>query len=285
MCKVLSLALFGDATRKDGSGMNYHAYLSSGILAAANLFPADEGWQIYMHVDPVTLEGPYGSTLVKMAKANLIVLKSMGEAVLTRAMLWRMAPVFELGVDYVFARDIDCISMPRDRAICDVFIASGAVAGTAHDSLSHTGILGGLCGFHAPTFRKATGLNTLEDLYKFAATSNDAWARHGTDQVVLNRLIDRPNGPVLLEHRYNGWHTGPNTYPPRRAGEYLTKSYSTPVPDKGKCKLAPELREEADRLANHLGAAGYDLVKARKFWEMYGDSKITQLVTECERSN
>ena len=68
----------------------------------------------------------------------------------------------------------------------------------------------------------------------------------------------------------------------RPRGEYRCKSWSTPTPDIGKSKLPPELQTQADLLANHLGAAGYDIERARKFWEEHGDSEITRLVKECE---
>ena len=124
MKKVISLALFGDSTRKDGSGMNYHAYLPSYVLACNNLFESNEGWELHIHVDQQTLAGDYGAMLMKMNHAHLAHVVAMPAAELTKAMLWRMKPVFQHGVGYVFCRDIDCIPMPRDRAICDTFSAA-----------------------------------------------------------------------------------------------------------------------------------------------------------------
>ncbi|MES2179823.1 MAG: hypothetical protein V4550_18325 [Gemmatimonadota bacterium] len=294
MKKVVSIALFGDATRKDGSGQNYHAYLQTFVLAHANLFPREQGWALHVHIDDTTLAGEYGRILARMKYEGLLELATMGAAVLTHSMLWRMAPVFEPGIDYVFCRDIDCIPMPRDRAVCDVFIASNCAAGVIHDSSSHTGIMGGLCHFQTAAFKNATKLSSLDDLYMFAAKSEREWAQHGTDQHVLNRLIDRPDGPTLLEHRYNGWHAGPGKYPARKAGVYRCRSWSSPMPDKGKSWFSHEaqmqmsqppvlsLLEQADLLANHLGAAGYEIERARAFWEQHGDPTITKLVKECE---
>ena len=283
MKKVISLALFGDSTRKDGSGMNYHAYLPSYVLACNNLFESNEGWELHIHVDQQTLAGDYGAMLMKMNHAHLAHVVAMPAAELTKAMLWRMKPVFQHGVGYVFCRDIDCIPMPRDRAICDTFIASGCVVSTVHDSGSHTGIMGGLCGFDTKAFRESTKLYTLQDLYNVANQSAANWARHGTDQTVLNRLIDAPGGPPLLEFRYNGWHAGPHKFAARNRGEYLTKSYSTVTPDVGKSRLTSALQCEADLLANHLGAAGFEIDKARAFWDKHGDQRLAELVRECER--
>lgn len=281
--KVISIALFGDADRKDGSGMNYGSYLQTFVLAHANLFPSKEGWELRVHCDTAVFGSRVGKLLDQLHKCNLIVCDVRNDrAILTKAMLWRADPVFT-DADFVFCRDVDCIPMPRDREVCDVFIASGCAVSTCHDSSSHVGVMGGLCGFNSAAFRQATGLRSLTDLYAFANKSDAEWARHGTDQIVLNTLIDQITGLTLLEHRYNGWHAGPNKYSPRPRGEYRCKAMSTPTPDVGKWRSqAKELVNKADLLANHLGAAGFDYVSARAWWERYGDPEITKLVRECE---
>lgn len=296
MKKVISIALFGDASRKDGSGQNYHRYLPTFVTAHANLFPVSEGWELRVHVDEVTLSGTYGKMLKHLEDEALLNVVPMGEAVLTHAMLWRMAPVFEPGVDYVFCRDIDALPMPRDRAVCDVFIASGCAVHTVHDSSSHAGIMGGLCGFKADAFRRAVGMDTLNELYAFGQKTREEWAQHGTDQHVLNKLIDRADGPTLLEHRYNGWHAGPGKHEARKAGSYRCKTLSTPTPNVGKSKLAAGRTtsvdnwitpaEYADYLANHLGSAGYDIEKAEKFWQREGGNvAIAETVKRaCEQA-
>ena len=67
MKKVVSIALFGDADRKDGSGQNYHAYLPTFVLAHANLFSTDQGWELRVHVDAETAQSKYGTMLRKSA--------------------------------------------------------------------------------------------------------------------------------------------------------------------------------------------------------------------------
>jgi len=269
--------------RKDGSGMNYHRYLYAYVQAHANLFPIRERWELHVHVDDLTMKSEYGKPLLRMKERHLIELKTMGDAILTRSMLWRMVPVFSPDVHVVFCRDIDCIPMPRDRAVCDTFIASNCAVSAAQDAPAHSGVMGGMSGFAASAFRTVTGFNSLDDLYTFATKSEQEWAQHGTDQLVLNRLVDSRPKLTLLEHRYAGWHCGPNAKTPHSRGEYRCKSWSTPTPDVGKSTLPFELREQADRLANHLGAAGYDHLAGREFWAKHGDLEITKAVGECER--
>lgn len=281
--KIISIALFGDPERKGTAGMRYHPFLAPYLLSHLNLFPAAEGWELHVHVDDITLNSSYGQMLTRVSsRVEAVKTIMMGSALLTRSMLWRLRPAFSSTIDYTFCRDIDCISLPRDRAICDTFIASNCAIHAPADSQSHAGLMGGMIGLKNSAFRIITGIESLDQLYDFAKKSEAEWATHGTDQLVLNRLIDRADGPTLLEHRYNGWHAGPGKYPARKAGEYRCKSWSTPVPDVGKSKLSPELQAQADLLANHLGAAGYPIDAARAFWEEHGDRAITKLVKECE---
>lgn len=206
-------------------------------------------------------------------------------------MAWRLDPVFEAGVDYAFCRDLDAPPMPRDRACIDQFILSQATVHTIHDSDQHVGIMGGLCGFWVPRFREQTGLKSLEDIYIFANLTDIEWDVHGTDQLVLNRICLRPGGPLLLEHRYNGWWNGPGGRPAKAASEYVCDAYSARTPDIAPFKgvrdadgieHALQLLKQANHLGAHLGCAGYDHEDAVKFWDEHGDEEITLTLAKCE---
>jgi hypothetical protein len=222
-----------------------------------------------------------GKLLAALAACGLIDLRSMGEAPLTKAMLWRVAAAFDPDVSYVFCRDLDSPPMPRDRACMEQFIFSEAAVHTIHDAPVHIGIMGGLCGFRARAFRELTGINSLDALYKWAG--NVDWARHGTDQNVLNSLVRARPRLTLLEHRYAGWYNGPGVKKEQERGAYGCLAYSTKVPDVGYLWTTDErASDQADRLGAHLGCAGYDHHAARTFWEKHGDPDIAQLVRECE---
>jgi hypothetical protein len=271
--KIVSLALFGE-------GEKYSQYLPAFIRAHLNLFPQRDGWTLRVHVDDKQSESFRGRQLMRLADDGLIEIVYMGPAILTKAMLWRMAPVFDKDVEYVFCRDVDCVPMPRDRAVMEQFIASGATVHTVHDNVLHVGMMGGLCGFHAPTFRQATGFFTLEQVYAFAETAK--WEEHGTDQTVLNRICLRPGGPVLLEHRFNGWHGGPGKQKKRGPQAYPNPAYSAPIPDVGVSPFDASRAAAADLLANHLGAAGFDHDAAVRFYDKNGDPEIADRVYRAE---
>lgn len=277
MRKTVSIAIFGE-------GVLYSRYLPAFVRAHLNLFPIEEEWRLRIHCDNVADKTESGRAIVNLSKAGLVDAVFMGTANYTRAMLWRMSPVFEVESDYVFCRDLDCCPMPRDRAVMEQFIKSGATVHTVHDNVLHFDMMGGLCGFHAASFREATGFKSLEQLCAYGEQIGLQWTHKGADQRLLNHVCLRPGGPTLLEHRFNGWHSGPAAQFPKMASGYPCVAYSAPVPDNGISRFSGELAERADRLANHLGAAGFDFKAAVKFYDEHGDPAIARAVAECEEA-
>lgn len=275
MKKVVSIALFG-------SGDKYTRFVSSYVRAHLNLFPIGEGWKLRIHYDDEIMSSSTGDLIRNLAWDGLIEISYQGTAPLTRAMLWRLVPVFDESVDYVFSRDIDAVPMPRDRAVCDQFIASQAAIGTCHDNEMHVGIMGGLCHFKSEAFRAATGFRNLGDVFKFAG--DRVWAKHGVDQDVLNKLVRMRPTLVLLEHRYNGWKNGKPGVTNRQAGVYDCLAYSTVTPDVGVSTLTPEAQQMADQLGAHLGCAEYDHERAQQFWDEHGDQNLRCNIELAERA-
>jgi hypothetical protein len=280
MNKVLSVALFGENHDR------YAVYLPAFVLGALNVFSDDDGWRVRVHVDEHVFDSRWGRFLVALVGTGLMDVVRMPEAPLTKAMMWRLDPIWDTAATFVFCRDLDAAVMPRDLACCEEFVRVAPerklAVHTIHDSSMHEGIMGGLCGFQAPLLREATGWKSLSDLYAAAATDDDVYAQHGVDQIVLNRLLLRAGGPRLFEHRYNGWHAGPGKHPARRPGIYACGGVSSPVPDSafGASRMNPWRHEYADRLGNHLGCAGYNFVEAERFWFTYGDPDISVAVSK-----
>ena len=272
---AVSLALFG-------LGDKYAQYLRAFVIAHANLFPQHQdggGWHLRVHYSD-DVDARWLDLLDRYACKGLLSTVRMEKRPLTAAMLWRLAPCFYPDFRYVFCRDLDALPTPRDRAVCDQFIASGCMVHTVHDNQYHVGMMGGLCGFFAPALREVMGWKNLNDVYQNARDAQ--WGMHGVDQNVLNQLVAGNSAVKLLESRFAGWHAGPGVHAARGPGHYPCQAWSTPVPDVGTSALSPELSARADRLANHMGAAGYDHEAARKFWMTNGDAEVTRRVFEAE---
>lgn len=306
MKKVVSLALFGENTR-------YAAYIGAFVRAHLTLFPQAEGWQLHIMVD----EHNVLPLLTEMAMEGLLAgLTVMPDAApLTKAMLWRLLPIWQItpwDVDYVFCRDVDALPTPRDRAACDRFIASGCDVHAVHDSRSHDGVMGGLSGYAAAAFREGTKIESLEALYTLANRTDEEWAVHGTDQHVLNALVlgwgaerggrdaalyERGKKLALFEHRWAGWAGGkPGVDPGRKPSPRACVSEAVPdcteidfwksLTECAGCvevvEVVDNLNGEADALSSHLGAAGFDIDRAIAFYDEYGDPEMMRLVREAK---
>ncbi len=248
-----------------------------------NLFPLAEGWRLHVFIDKAR-----HPTLMKMRDAGLIDVTVMGPSPLCWACLWRMIPVFDPEVDYVFCRDIDAAVMPRDRACIEEFIASGLVVHNIHDHVQHVDMLGGLCGFRTKPFCEKMRLYSIGDL---RAASDKLrwrpWEVKGVDQDVLNVFLLPTGGPDIFEHRYNGWFDGPEKGPRQTKNSSYAK-LSAPTPDVG--AVPPSslgwndiTRARADKLGAHLGCAHYDHEAAVRFWDKHGDPAVAAQVAACER--
>lgn len=278
MKKVVAICLFGD----EGSVDRYGRYLPAFVRAFVNIFHRDGGWTLKVFASESLRGAKYGKLLQGYQSHGLLEVEFLVEDPYTKAMLWRMKPVFDTEVDVVFCRDLDCLPMPRDRACCDVFInAKQCVVHTVHDNPMHVTIMGGLCGFRTTAFRRVTGIGTWEHLCQLGGN----WLVKGADQNVLNAITLQVNGPTLLEHRYAGWSGAqPKVFPARAAGHYPCQAFSTLVPDQGFDLFYNEqLTAAADRLANHLGAAGFDHEKAEAFWNEWGAPDFNAAINSAEK--
>jgi hypothetical protein len=270
---VISLALFGKDTR-------YSVYLSSAIRAWKALLP---DFEIVVHHDDLAETSTYWPFLYALAQRHVITLKAMGTAPRTAAMLWRIAPVWDPGVDYVFARDIDALPTPRERECILRFIASGMVLSTLHDHQQHDLIMGGLSGYHAPRFREETELASLDAFYKRAGFTDEQWAVHGADQIALNRYVapGLSRKGLVYEHRWSGWEKGKPGPDPGRRPAY--RGVSELVPD---VVTVPGWSSEkvtaAEQLVHHLGQADYVWQKAAAFYDI-DDSEWNVRIRAAER--
>ena len=273
--KVISLALFGANTR-------YAVYAGSVVRAYRTLFPDAEIW---VHHDEDLDSTAGGRVLRRVAERGIVRLVAMVEAPLTAAMLWRVHPIWEPGVDFVFARDIDALPTPRERYCVDRFVVSGMILHTVHDSSSHDGIMGGLSGFEAEGFRARTGLASLDDLYQLASFSREKWATHGTDQDALNGKIAPRLWGHVFEHMYDGWRDGhPGPRPdPRRETKYLGLAEYVPDEVVFPGRVAAWTCA-ADALVPHMGAAGHDYEGASRFYDREGDPGEMTIVREAEEA-
>lgn len=199
MKNVVSLAWFRDAASgyespRAGTSQGIFFYNFIRIIVRAH-FAVWKDWTLRIHHDERVKGYDCWPWLERLAECGMIELVPMGESKgLCKSMTWRLAPLFDPTVDYFICRDVDSLPMHRDRVMVEQFLASGAAVHMLLDSESHSGYMGGMTGYHAPSVREALRVKSLEELWALDP-ANDLMI-HGSDQRLLNnvltaRLMDR----------------------------------------------------------------------------------------------
>jgi hypothetical protein len=206
-----------------GRGVFFVNYLRSLVRNHWAVWP---DWQLIIHHDDKAMEFPYWKCVEKMADKGLLKISYMGEAKqLCKAMLWRMIPIWNLGVDRVLCRDLDSLSTPRERRAIEKWIASNKAVSSLHDSESHSSrdLFGGLCGFKAQWVRdRWASYNEL--VFKASAHGIDL-TYQGSDMHLLNSELmpyAMSEGEVVTEDRQS---LGPKDHPIDLIGTHLGGAY------------------------------------------------------------
>jgi len=193
MKKVISLAVF-DHKKHVGRPGYYWQHLKHSVWGYLCLFPDYELW---IYHDESLYNNYYGGVLLRLESAGLVNLKFMGtNPDICKAMMWRLEPMFDPTVDYLFCRDVDHSPTHRERAMHEQFIGSGKTLHCIQDNTSHScPMLGGLIGFKAKDAKAALKCNSVNELIRRHGYDNKL-NEHGTDQQLLNAHV----WPVLKKH-------------------------------------------------------------------------------------
>jgi hypothetical protein len=195
--------------------------------------------ELVVHHDDRVRDLPSFALLVKAAGAGELRLVACGEAkTLTGAMLWRLRPLYEKGVDWVVCRDLDSLPMHRDRSMVEEAIAAGALCHAILDSESHGGpLMGGMTAFQAETWRTMVPILPTFEEAEFNI--------HGSDQRYLNSCIWPRIAAKTFIHQ-------------RRDDVAYPMAMQT-------ARTHPQVTD-LDKIVRHIGA-GYDCERALKALE------------------
>lgn len=167
-------------------GAFFKGYVRAVVRAFWSVWP---DWSLWIHHDERVTEFEEFALLRRYEMAGLVRLVPCGEAkTLTGAMLWRLKPCFDPGVERVLCRDIDSLPQPRERVAVERWMASGKPVSALHDSVSHAGtvLLGGMCGFDARWIRERW---TWDLIQASMNASGIDFNRKGGDQHFLNGIF------------------------------------------------------------------------------------------------
>jgi hypothetical protein len=258
--KAISYSLFGFDAERQKDCFDFNSYLRGltlNIRMARLLYP---DWNIVLHVDKNTNDG-----LKELFDALPIEVVVCEDAPLTKAMLWRLKPLFNTKYTHVICRDLDSPLTYREAQAVQIWLNNGTKAAHAiTDSVSHCiPLLGGMIGFVSDWFTMYMGVNKWEDL--FEGISYD-WSRKGVDQDYLNAKVY----PKLATH---GSDSIMQHYILGMPRTFLTCYYNY-IEDIELPNVCVEMKESND-VCGHIGAAGWYETAMFKFlhkhWSKFGD--------------
>ena len=256
--KAIAYCLFGYNKEKHPSCFDFNSYLRALMLSMRMnrlLYP---DFRTILETDKPTYMGHQG--LFDGLKNCGLVININEEAPLTKAMLWRLKPVFDYNsYTHVICRDLDSPPTYREAQCVQEWINSDLAAHAITDSISHgIPMLGGLVGFHTGYWPVRTGYQHWHEMFNDVKID---FTQKGADQTFLNQYIypkfANPNdNPSIMQHYILGMA---NTFLP---------GYRNSIPNLDPDGAIPSMKE-SNETCSHMGQAGWLLPPTFKFLVKY----------------
>ena len=265
MLKLITYSLFGYNKERNKDCFDFHSYLRGlmiNIRLQRLLFPS---WRIRLYLDQSTYDGykRLFELLSQDIHANLIDIEICEDAELTKAMLWRIKPLYDGKVERFICRDLASPLTYRDAQAVKDWENTQKVAHAITDSVSHNlPMLGGMIGFtkYASDFIKAANWDEL-------VNRGGGYKVKGADQTFLtNQIYPKvANGgsSSIMQHYVLGMH---NTF---------LDGYSNKIPDID-LELGEGMKGSND-ICGHIGAAGWYETALFKFLRGYEFPDIVEI--------
>jgi len=268
-----SYSLFGNHI-VNGTRQFYWDHVPALVRAHHNLYPS--WWELRIHVDS-TYHDDRSKWLRAYEAAGLVKIVHVEENIaVCRSMLWRMLPIWdtESRFDYVMCRDIDSAPCPRDYKTIQQFFQSGATIHAVNDNYQHTvTMMGGMVGFQVQPFlakcpwpswlamiNAHEGLELPSGGYDQILMSNSIWFHYYPDACV-HRFAGLGSDNEL-KACYHGVLPGPISFPKAINGDRMCA--------------------EVDTLMPYLGASSYEIPRACRIYDTYGDPAVRDRVLAAE---
>lgn len=186
--KIISYSLFGYGKERQASSFDFPSYLRGlliNIRCSRLIYP---DWKIVLHLDQSTYDG-FKDLFDKLP----IIIEICEDAPLTKAMLWRLKPLFAIDerqnkiYSHVLCRDLDSPPTYREAQAVTYWMNRDKAAHAITDSVSHNlPMLGGMIGFQPKYFTMLTGYDSWDKMFDGLSIN---FARKGADQDFLNKFI------------------------------------------------------------------------------------------------
>lgn len=189
MKNILSYVLYG---RKD----RYWAPVPMTLIVNSLIF---SDFKMRFHIPPSILDHPFFSIIKRASKKTEFITYQIIDTPYKRTQptLWRMMPLWDKKVKYMFCRDMDTIPMKDEVRSMRMFIKRAdsskyMIHGIRSYKLHTTFLMAGLSGFHCERLRnEGVLLGSFEEYMNFAKKYNRQcpnWA-WGCDQEALKNFF------------------------------------------------------------------------------------------------
>lgn len=288
--KVVSTSLFSASRATDAVGAmeRYQAHLPAALRAHHNIF---RGWIYRIYHDGTYASGSYGATLDRLAARGLVELRRIDEPpYIDRAMLWRLAPLWDSDVERFLMRDVDMVATYRERRAVEEWVRSGLACHAMGDAQAHTWpTMGGMMGFRVAEAGELLDagpgrrIATLGAFLDRAGWSEAIWSRRkracqmtSANQFFLSTHVWPQMQRQACEHRLRNC-------PTHDAKLSLTKVALFDGEDFG---VDERVRAGSDDLVPFIGASRanskIDLDAIAAFYRERGDPAVEHAIAECE---
>ena len=258
MKAAIAYSLFGSEEIRNENCFNFNSYLR-GLMINIRLnrliYPE---WTVLLETDKNVYDR-YGNLLDKLCKLKHFEIRINESAPLTKAMLWRLKPLFELDQisnkvwDYVLCRDLDSPPTYREAQAVKYWMNKGKAAHAITDSVSHdVPMLGGMIGFIPKHFTMKMGLNEWGDMFE---NCDIEFGNKGADQLFLTKKVY----PKFAKH----------------GDDSITQHYCLGMPNSflSDCHTSiqdmeieiPFEYKESNQICGHIGSAGWYGTSTTKF--------------------
>lgn len=260
--KAIVYSLFGYNKATVENSFPFNSYLRGlmiNIRLNSLLYP---DWYVILETDKQTCDG-FSYLFESLAKTRKFIVHVNEPAKFTKAMLWRLKPIFLLNnlqikvFTHILCRDLDSPTTYRDAQAVRYWMNRNKGAHAITDSVSHNlPMLGGMIGFVPAHFTMLTGFNTWDEMFNGCSINFD---RKGGDQEFLNQYIypkfAQSGKDSITQHYFNGMG---NSF----LSDYKTCTCPPTSGHKAGCENDMDLGlpfelKEANSLAGHIGAAGW----------------------------
>lgn len=253
MKKTVGLSIFGYGHSYDRCYpfTVFLKFLMINIRAYKSLY---DDWDIYLAVDDFSYNN-FKEIFDFLNTEKLVDLDVLPVDDLCKSMLWRCRP--NTYSDYMISRDIDALPTYRERQAVQVWLNSGLNCHSIHDHPQHmTCLMGGMIGLKQHMID-----------FSLIEKSGLDFKKKGADQEFLYKHLYPVVKNSIVEHNMKGLSvdkSNPNSF------DFIEN-----------INLGIDLIE-SDKLVDFIGQAGFNIEKAKQYWDVNGKKDIVDKLIEIE---